>query len=365
MTHEPIQRLYVQNYGCIRRVTLLLSPLHALIGPNDSGKSTVLRAVRTAAQFAAGRFEGTPGSWVPFDPMFDPKTPDAEVSLRFPDGLAYAIRNLDGTHELYESLSVGQDEVARGSGARLWNQLGLLHRNDVPEAATDHVATVRTRITQATMVRFDPDSLRVPAPLIPESHGIAFADERGAGLASVFDAIINRDSESFARIQAGVRKLFPSVSKVGLINTSESHKEIAVTLTDGTRVGAKAMSEGLLYYLGFAAVQYVDGSRLFLIEEPENGLHPARISEVMRVLREMSKTSQVVIATHSPLVVNELEGHEASVLTRRPGEGTRAELLKNVPRFEEATRVYQLGEFWLSYADGETEEALLNGTPRA
>lgn len=360
MSYEPIQRLEVENYGCIRKASFTLGPLHAFIGPNDSGKSTVLRALRAATQFAAGCFSGTPGNWGPFDPMFVPAKPDAAISLRFRDDLAYRVRNVDGAYDLRESVFAGSNEVAGASWGRAWDQLGLLHRNPTP----DHVATVRNRITQATMVRFDPDSLRVPAALIPESQGITFADERGAGLASVFDAIMNRDAESFARIQAEVRRLFPSVSKVGLINTSESRKEIAVTLTDGTRVGAKALSEGLLYYLGFAAVQYVDGSRLFLVEEPENGLHPARISEVMGVLREMSKTSQVVIATHSPLVVNELKGDEASVLTRRPGEGTRSVLLMKVPRFEEATKVYELGEFWLSYADGETEEALLNGTAR-
>ena len=67
------------------------------------------------------------------------------------------------------------------------------------------------------------------------------------------------------------------------------------------------MSEGLLYYLAFAALPHLEPVSLILIEEPENGLHPARIAEVMRILREISKTTQVLIATHSPLVVNELQ----------------------------------------------------------
>jgi predicted ATPase len=205
---------------------------------------------------------------------------------------------------------------------------------------------------------------RVPVQLIPDSHGIVFTDERGTGLAGVFDAIVNRDAEAFAEIQADVRARFPSVSKVGLINFSNSLKEIAVTLADGTRVGAKAMSEGLLYYLGFTALKYTDGSNLFLIEEPENGLHPARIAEVMTTLREISKTSQVIIATHSPLVVNELQGHEVSVVTRPPDKGTQAILLKDVPGFEDAAPVYQPGEFWVSYCDGDQETPLLTGSAR-
>jgi predicted ATPase len=178
------------------------------------------------------------------------------------------------------------------------------------------------------------------------------------------DAIANRDTDAFVKIQNDARALFPSVAKVGLINVSASQKEVAVTLADGNRIGAKAMSEGLLYYLAFLALRYVEGSHLFLVEEPENGLHPARIAEVMGVLREMSKTSQVIIATHSPLVVNELGGDEVSVVTRTVDDGTRAILLKDVPGYADAMKVYRPGEFWVSYCNGEDEGPLLSGTPR-
>ncbi len=110
---------------------------------------------------------------------------------------------------------------------------------------------------------------------------------------------------------------------------------------------------------------YLGESKLFLVEEPENGLHPARIGDVMTILREISKNSQVIIATHSPLVVNELKGDEVSIVTRDPKTGTAAKLLKDVPGFEEASKVYQPGEFWVSYCDGRMEAPLLNGSPRS
>jgi len=119
------------------------------------------------------------------------------------------------------------------------------------------------------------------------------------------------------------------------------------------------MSEGLLYFLAFAAIPYLEPTALLLLEEPENGLHPARIAEVMRILREVSKTMQVIIATHSPLVINELEGHEVTVVTRTPETGTQATLLKDTPNFEQRSKVYALGELWVSYANGKDEAALL------
>jgi predicted ATPase len=123
------------------------------------------------------------------------------------------------------------------------------------------------------------------------------------------------------------------------------------------------MSEGLLYWLAYAALPYLEPTALLLIEEPENGLHPARIRDVMKVLREISQTIQVVLATHSPLVINELEPHEVSVVTRG-ADGTKAVLMKDTPNFAERSKAYSLGELWVSYANGEDEKPLLEGGPR-
>lgn len=98
---------------------------------------------------------------------------------------------------------------------------------------------------------------------------------------------------------------------------------------------------------------------MFLIEEPETGLHPARIAEVVRVLRDISQRSQVVLATHSPLVVNELEGAEVSVVTRTVERGTETVLLRDTPNYAKRREVYANGELWLACCDGQAEEALL------
>jgi hypothetical protein len=97
---------------------------------------------------------------------------------------------------------------------------------------------------------------------------------------------------------------------------------------------------------------------LLLVEEPENGLHPARIGEVVQIFRELSKTTQVLIATHNPLVVNELRPEEVSVVTRTPHEGTKVTPISNTPNFKERSEIYALGELWVSYADGKTEAPL-------
>src|SRR5689334_715303 len=49
---EPpfITRFHVQHFRCVNDCELKLTRLHALVGPNDSGKSTLLQALQTAQQ---------------------------------------------------------------------------------------------------------------------------------------------------------------------------------------------------------------------------------------------------------------------------------------------------------------------------
>lgn len=347
MIHNSIDALEIERYGCIKRAFLNLSPVHALIGPNDSGKSTILRTLQIASLAVSA--EVLKGS--PFPPELGV---DADSTLQV--GLAWAdgrsVRLVSNQHGFVATVrdTAATAELAKGS----WP-----YSDEYADGASALRKALDGHFTRAMLVRFEPDSLRAPSSLIPEAEGIAFADAQGRRLPGVFDAIINRDAEAFAKIQQSVRAHFPSVSKVNLLNVSSTEKEIGITITDGTKVGAKNMSEGLLYFLGFQALRYVSNCSHFLVEEPENGLHPSRIADVMGILREISKTSQVIIATHSPLVVNELQGHEISVITRTPDRGTEATLLRDVPGYDDAMKVYQPGEFWLSYADGKQEEALL------
>ena len=51
----PPESLLIENCGCIRGAKIALIPLHAFIGPNDTGKSTILRAAATFGQAIGAR----------------------------------------------------------------------------------------------------------------------------------------------------------------------------------------------------------------------------------------------------------------------------------------------------------------------
>jgi predicted ATPase len=344
--------LEIEGYGCIQSAALHLSPLHALIGPNDSGKSTVLRALRTLTLSHGQR--------------------DASDAFRCWRFFQNSRKEVQGKTRLFARCKDTGWEIQHGgqasptTGECAWERQG---NSWAPMGRFSAISgeTAPEEIQQALagslLLRLDPDAMRAPSALIPHGTPLRFTNERGAGLAGIYDAIRDRNLEGYLEINKRFVELFPGTKSLSPRNVSESMKSLGLLLKDGmTYVGAEDMSEGMLYYLAFASLRYIDPVALLLIEEPENGLHPSRIVEVMGVLREISKTTQIILATHSPLVINELQGHEVSVVTRDPEQGTRITLLKDTHNYETRSKIYANGELWVSYANGKDEAPLLGGS---
>jgi predicted ATPase len=363
MDRPYLQHLWIKNYGCIQDAQLTLSPLHALIGPNDSGKTTILRAIQSVAYLTDPhkRDDGSLQRAMFRSVQNSESLISVATQLITQDLVSPSSANLEAkfSQQVTNGVTVNSYWQVGGPDSGRRDKTGLNFNNIVRT-----LPAITTALHHCTMLRLDPDSLRVPQSLLQEGAPLGFVDDRGLGLPAVYDAIQNRDIDAFLALNADITKLFPDVKSIRLVNETQGTKAIGVQLKNGTFIPAEAMSEGLLYYLAFAALRYIDPPAILLVEEPENGLHPARIVEVMRVLRELSKTTQIIIATHSPLVVNELEPHEVSVVTRSREKGTRATLIKDTANFEERSKVYALGELWLSYANGIDEAPLIAGGPR-
>lgn len=354
MLSDFIKRLEVSNYGCLRDVKVDLTRLHAFIGPNDSGKSTILRAVRSLSRIMSVAAKDSPPDELEFDMGLElERSPRLVVDY---GNERFEVR-IDNRAFRIALLKDGSEIAAQGTATLPKRGLFSGGGSGSQQFHSDPTL-VRVLRADARMVRFDPDALREPSTLIPESDRLRLRDERGRGLPGVYDAILNRGDDAFQTIVENVRQRFPTIKNLRLKVVSSSEKVLEVELTTGQRVPAPFMSEGLLYYLAFAAIRYLEPTSVLLVEEPENGLHPVRVQEVMSILREISEHSQVLIATHSPLVVNELQPEEVSVVVREESAGTQVRRIFDTPNFVERTKIYSLGELWLSYANGTNEEPL-------
>jgi len=76
---------------------------------------------------------------------------------------------------------------------------------------------------------------------------------------------------------------------------------LVITYRNGLSVPAWMLSDGTLRLLALTLIAYLPRQdRIFLIEEPENGVHPRAVEAVFRPLTSVYE-GQVFLATHSPL----------------------------------------------------------------
>ena len=121
---------------------------------------------------------------------------------------------------------------------------------------------------------------------------------------------------------------------------------------------AEEVSEGVLYFLALLCIVHQPNPpKLLLLEEPEKGIHPRRIKEVINFIFELAEShdTQIIFTSHSPYVVDHFADIPecVSVFDRKDGETiirnaediieeTNAQLNKPI-RYSDA-----LGEHWVS-----------------
>jgi predicted ATPase len=69
-----------------------------------------------------------------------------------------------------------------------------------------------------------------------------------------------------------------------------------------------AMGEGVANILGLITDLCVAEGNIFLIEEPENDIHPKALKALLRLIIEKSKSNQFFVSTHSNIVMKYLGG---------------------------------------------------------
>ena len=121
---------------------------------------------------------------------------------------------------------------------------------------------------------------------------------------------------------------------------------------DGRVYGAEDMSDGLLLFIGLAVAAQLKGQGgILAIEEPERGIHPRRLRDLIDNLLRLTKSgTQVVLTTHSPTLLDEFRDTPESVLIfDRDDTGTHVTRLSDRKDWaEELQKGLPLGDLWYS-----------------
>ena len=112
-------------------------------------------------------------------------------------------------------------------------------------------------------------------------------------------------------------------------------------------IPAARLSDGTLRYLCLLTILcHPEPPPLLCIEEPELGLHPDILPTIAELLIEASQRTQLIVTTHSDVLVSALSDvPEAVLVCERDKEGTHLHRLEP-DRLKEWLEKYSLGELW-------------------
>jgi predicted ATPase len=181
------------------------------------------------------------------------------------------------------------------------------------------------------LLQLEPSALRRPASFTAPARLGADGSHLAATLYRL--ARSNRNGgaagdaeEVYARVANRLSELIGDVRSVSV--DRDERRELLTLMVSGrdrTAHPARALSDGTLRFLALSTIELDPASdRVLCLEEPENGVHPGRISAILNLLRAIctdpqwpadadNPPRQVVVNTHSPLVVAEVQDDELLV----------------------------------------------------
>jgi predicted ATPase len=355
-----------------------LRPLNVLVGPNGSGKSNFIEAIALLHQaprelVVPVREGGGVGEWIWKGSADGTATLDAILSYRPSQGLRHRISFTEvgqrlevaderiesekaapgkRTPSLYFGYEKGRPRLSESDGIQrplrresIHPQRSILSRIKDPERypeltfiadAYEEIAVYR----EWSFGRGSPPRRPQPADL-PTDHLLEDASNLGL--------ILNRyriDAPTKKALIDALRLIFDGAVDFS-IRIEGGTVQVFLEEASGWSIPATRLSDGTIRWLALLAV-LLDPKppRLVCIEEPELGLHPDLVPLLARLLKEASARMQLVVTTHSEVLVDALSGSPDDVLVcERDGGATTLRRL-DPEKLREWLRDYSLGQLW-------------------
>lgn len=350
---DRFHRLRVRNFRALAEVDVELAPVNVLFGPCGVGKSSLLDVpwfvrdclLHGVDRAAAGRDHGIGMLWDGADPS---ATIGIELST---DALVYAME-----------LGLSAGRIDGRPGERL-HEIGaasaLLERDMGAEVARhfvdDRPATDALALREPSLLSLaryvDVAQRREVERLFELLRGIrlyssrAFqlhslkrrGSETGTGttveplardLWSVLRNLKDRRSRDprYDTICGFMRQAFPDGFDELEFEQIAPTAVYASMIEHGRRrpINASGISDGHLQMLVVLAAVFggeADGPRLLVFDEPEISLHPWPLAVMAHAFRVAARdwNRQILVATHSPVMISQYESHELLVAERVEG----------------------------------------------
>ena len=356
---------------------LELRPLNVLIGPNGSGKSNFLEAIGFLKAIPAGFPQILTEGWGINDWIWHGEPTSAPLSLevvmagsRAAHSLHYTLRFglLQNTFRIFEERLEDEHTPSKahsyvylqsheGKVSVRHSEGGVEERLIPPDLSVlaqlrdpsrypelNHISTQLQRICLYRLWSFGKHTpVRLPQkPDLPNDH--LLEDMQNLGL--VLNRLM-RDYDVKQRLLKALGDLYEGVTD---FHVNIEYGTVQVFLREGkVTVPATRLSDGTLRYLCLLVILCdPNPPPLVCIEEPELGLHPDILPGLADLLREASERCQLIVTTHSDVLVDALTDTPESIVVCEKHEGQTTLKRLETKQLAHWLEKYRLGDLWTS-----------------
>jgi hypothetical protein len=172
------------------------------------------------------------------------------------------------------------------------------------------------RLGQARVFQLSPQQCRQPGVSTPN----ALLSRYGENLPSVVDFLKRHRIESWASIESAMHAVLPQLGTIETTFTQDRRLALAFKDRDsGGEWNANEVSDGTVQALALFVALFDERSPILVVEEPENALHPWILRHFLNLCHEQ-KNKQILLTTHSPIVIDYTPPADLRIMWSRAGE---------------------------------------------
>ncbi len=336
-----IESIAFSNFKALRQTTLPLTPFTLLLGPNGSGKTSVLQALQTIAELPPTAGDG---AWNYGGTVFLPFLSVTAADRNTIVGATLRLRTTGGVV----------------TAAFKWHaDQGLAERLLRTEAGTSLAAAEAEKLLKwlSRMRVFSLDANQIANPVPVSADALR---SNGSGLPAVLDNLKDNYPERWEALLKEMREWLPEYDQILFDKPNPGTKAIALRTKRGKHsIPARDLSQGTLLALALLSLAYSpEPPSVVGLEEIDRGLHPRLLRHLQDALYRLSYPEscqesrspiQVIATTHSPYLLDLYREHpEEIVLAQKEGLEVQMRRLTDIPNSEEILSTSPLSEVWYS-----------------
>lgn len=385
-----ISKITLENFFSFKSPTTIeLNPdINILVGINGSGKSNFLKAIYLLQESIVGNGLETVflKEWSGFNSVINFSQPDKDyikLSFEFDKNVIKNVMQKGGftfpNNPIYEicifpvgTTSYYLKEKLYSKGDFIYmemdNAQGIISTRDGIQKYPQENSQINFKSTEPVLRQIsDPDrfsplftlkraleefsvyyyfdtslnsSIRQPSSYGTETKLLP----DGQNFMTILNNIKNNHSLNYEKIEEAINKINPYFKD---INFALLGSKLYLVLREkylSRSVSIEHISDGTLRYLLLLSVLFnPERGCLVCFDEPETSLHPDMINTICQAMKQASNSTQLIIATHSPLLLNAFDIDDILIFEKNNDNETKV----FVKSSEDWTEDYLAGQAWL------------------